>query len=365
MCERARDLVTAIVCALALAAPAAAQDAAAHIARLQARADSLEAARDAAEARLLALRPRERASAPLDLDTQRVGPVSIISESGEAEYARETTTRALAELGDVPTLASTALDSTYFVFVLDRGADVFDALDAGHRLVRIGLSSWLPRSSHAHIVATAVSAALASALPVDLRAWSGTAGIPVTRDALYREAYRSLLLSPSPAARACRDGIIARCADALSLTDPGASWERWYDEAALVEWALAQEERPGARACDSGRTLEACRAVIERGSGPPPPLRVVARTSLLALVLEEGGSEAWDRLAADSAGPIADRLAHAAGTDVDGLLESWRARVLAAGPAHSAGLGGSWVVTLVWVALLAAVASRSTRWRLG
>ena len=375
MCERRGTAAWAIAVALLLAQPAraqetdAAREAAPPIERLRLRADSLERAIALAEARVQALRPAAHVDERVALDTQRVGPIRVVSDRRQSGRAREIVTSALSELGDLPASAVRSLDSTYLLVAIG-GGTAFDENRADERSVQVSLPRWMPRSRQAWRVAQAIGVALGRALPEDLRTWSGFGGVPLNSDAMYRETYRSLALSTSPAARDCLDGDVARCLDALSLTAPGASWERWYDEATLVAWARTEAQRQYttgelAHACEAGRTLAACRALIDRRGGPPPPLPAIARVSLLAFVVEERGTSAWDVLVTDTTGALADRLAAAAGTDAAALIGAWRARVVAERPARFGELGGSSAATLFWVAILAALASRSTRWRLG
>lgn len=364
MCDARRVAAGVLALVALLAQPARAQQAGAAVERLRLRADSLERALAAAEARVEALRPPVRAEDAVVLDTQRVGPLMVIAERSERAYARETVTRALAAVGEIPDAARAALDSTYLF--LDPGGvpDELVRQVAGARVERVELPRWMPRSTHVRGVAQSLEVVLARALPADLRAWMGNARIPLASDAVYGEAYRSLALSASPAARACLDGDVARCLDALSLADPGVSWARWYDADFLVDWARSQPGSDALPRCESERTVAACRALMER-HGPPQPVGSLARASLLRFALEANGADAWRALTSDSAGPIIERVAAAADADAERLVGAWRERVIAARPARFAELGGSSLVTLLWVALLAALASRSTRWRLG
>lgn len=379
MCELRGMTAWAIAVTLLLAQPAHAQEtdaldngareADARLERLRLRADSLERTIALAEARVQALRPAARVDERGALDTQRVGPIMVVSDRRQSGHAREIVTSALAELGDLPASAVRSLDSTYLLVAIG-GGTALDESGADERSVPVGLPRWMPRSRQAGRVAQAIGAALGRALPQDLRTWSGFGGVPLNSDAVYRETYRSLALSTSPAARDCLDGDVARCLDALSLTEPGASWERWYDDATLVAWARTEAARQytsgeSAHACEAGRTLAACRALIERRGGPPPPLPPIARASLLAFLVEERGTSAWDVLVTDTTGALRDRLAAAAGRDAAALIGAWRTRVVAERPARFGELGGSSAATLFWVAILASLASRSTRWRFG
>jgi hypothetical protein len=84
---------------------------------------------------------------------------------------------------------------------------------------------------------------------------------------------------------------------------------------------------------------------------------------VLLAARDVGGSDALPRFFADTGVAVVPRLEAAAGLPLDSLLGSWRASVLAhRPPATTTPLGTQWLA-VVWVLGLAAVATRSTRWR--
>ncbi len=79
--------------------------------------------------------------------------------------------------------------------------------------------------------------------------------------------------------------------------------------------------------------------------------------------LRLGGRDAYRRLLANPAAPIADRLAAAAGVPHDSLVTVWRADVIASRPATVLLPTWRFAAALVWMALFAACGLRSSRWR--
>lgn len=371
MCSR--RLLSAALAALLLAAgqPASAQEHAAERARLRARIDSLLPVRDSLDAELDAARRRQLETPTNEvLDTQRVGPLTVVTEPALRDAARVLTERALASFGPLADEAGGALDSTVLLIETGRGTRAFDAmrLRPGHR--RVWLPRWRPASWRVDVIAHQVSAVLGDALSADLRNWLGGQGLPLENEAALREAYRALMSNPSPAVADCRAGRTERCIDALGLGDPGPRWSRWYSEPQLVAYALTQEPlrlatRELYAACDSARDAQTCGAYLFERGFPPVPFDPTTRRTFMTHVLELGGPAAWRRLTSDSAGTMHDRLVAAAGVPADSLFASWRSEVLAARPPHAAGLGGTLGLTLAWLAVALAFASRSTRWRLG
>jgi hypothetical protein len=372
MCSAARVAGAALALLLG-ALPLAGQQVSGERERLRARVDSLAALRAQVEARIEAAQARrmadlERFTEPLD--TQRVGPLTVISAPDQREVARIATEQALASFGAIAQASRAELDSIVLLIELGEATEAFDALarKPGHR--RIWLPRWRPAAWRADVVARTLGAVIAASLPADVHAWLGGGALIVRGDDALRAAYRDLVVHPSPAAQACRDGAPLRCADALGLTDPGPRWERWYAEPQVVLWALQQSPNGAAArdahgACARALTVDACRPWIEMRGAPPVPLRTETRRTLLLHAVALGDADAWRRLTTDTTGTVLERLVAAAGVPADALLGGWRADVLAARPPHAAGLGGSWLLTLFWLGVFTLFAVRSTRWRLG
>lgn len=219
----------------------------------------------------------------------------------------------------------------------------------------------------AHIGATEINAAQDSALRRWLQWTIDPRPQPRER---YAEVYVELVAAPWTAVRSCYGGDIAACGRALGLADAADPLDSWYgieDRRRLVEHAAATwglRRLPESRACVVQGDAASCDAALR--TVPPefvnPPLSGVARGLLTDVALELGGEGAYERLA-DGRGPIAARLASAAGVSTDSLVRAWRARAFADAPRPiTLRRAGAWAA-MVWAVTFAFLGLRSTRWR--
>jgi hypothetical protein len=214
-----------------------------------------------------------------------------------------------------------------------------------------------------HAADFVIRSALAEVLPGDVRAWLHGAGLQLRGGMDW--AYRDLATSNSVAAQQCFDDAIAACISALGLADAGRSWEAWYTPEQLRHDVRRRGLGPGrAAACIDARDDTACLEVVRAYGGPYPPLTGAVRGTLLAHALELGGAGSFARLLEDAAS-VGERLERAAGQPLPQIVSSWRARVQEGRPDMHAGVATAGAWTLAWLALLALLAMRSTRWRLG
>ena len=87
--------------------------------------------------------------------------------------------------------------------------------------------------------------------------------------------------------------------------------------------------------------------------------------AMLWLAVEGGGEGAWLRLLEDPEASPSEALQHASGMTPEELGLAWREEVLRHRPTTYAGsIPVHWSLFL-WIVLFAAMAMRSTRWRLG
>lgn len=162
-----------------------------------------------------------------------------------------------------------------------------------------------------------VLAVLTAELPEDVGAWMRGASLQPTRSMEW--TYRELATTTMAAGRRCFHSELDTCRAALGLADSAG----------------------GAGALSAG-----------------------TRASLLAYALEVGGDGSYARLY-DTAPDVAGRLVNAAGVPLDELVAGWRNAVQAARPDARAGMARTGFWTVVWLAGLALLAMRSTRWRIG
>lgn len=129
-------------------------------------------------------------------------------------------------------------------------------------------------------------------------------------------------------------------------------------------WAyrdLATSGHPEARRC-LDRHIPSC--VLAIVGDDAAEMNAHTRASLLRHALDVGGDGSWARLFVD-APDVSGRLSSAAGLPITELVSSWRAAVQEARPNVHAGVARAGLWTLLWLAGLALLATRSTRWRLG
>lgn len=208
-----------------------------------------------------------------------------------------------------------------------------------------------------------------------LAIWLGSQLRPALRPEDERVAvFLQLVTAPSLAVRGCFLGDIARCKDLLQIGDTTGLLERWYatpaEREALVVGLFEFYFSRGATAPTLERCRQhhddACTALLQ--SLPPrtlsPPLAHPARLLLVRDALHAGGREAYRRLVARPGTPIGDRLASAAGMDIDSLVVRWRNAALAARPKPLTLPWWARFAAIGWTAFFGFCALRSSRWRL-
>ena len=273
------------------------------------------AAAEAAERR----RAREAAAEPLPVtELVRVGPLGILALPEQTELAATLFEEVWRESFEGVS-GSPALTDHVFVF---RWAWMtaeplrVDPAATGHTAVRrVELTRrWAStRAAARSNVRNAIWAVLQSDFPEGspLREWIGAHRLPSGE-----RVSRLVALSPSDANRSCLAGRDDACLAALGLS--GAESSLPPDAPAMV-------------------LLEAVRL---------------------------GGPGAWERLLELADADPAEALAHAAGVEASSVAGAWRDSLLEQHPEIHAGLGGQAARALIWFLALAALAMRSTRWRI-
>src|SRR5881397_132889 len=205
--------------------------------------------------------------------------------------------------------------------------------------------------------------------------WLGAALRPTLRPQDERAVVFVLLVTaPSEAVRRCFLGDIARCKDVLQVGDSTGLLARWYvtpaEREALVTEAFTDYFARGATAPSLQRCRQhrddACTALLQ--SLPPGtlprPLAQAARLLIVREALRAGGRDAYRRLVTRPSAPIGERLASAAGMDIDSLVARWRNNVLAARPKPLTLPWWASFAAIGWTAFFGFCALRSSRWRL-
>ena len=179
--------------------------------------------------------------------------------------------------------------------------------------------------------------------------------------------YAELATAPWRSARECFIGRLDECRRALGISgeDPVLDWFDAADRRHYVEEYLKYLPASQSRyeAC-TGNDDAACVALMRLAPRvAAPPLSATTRALLLALALDAGGKNAFDRLLDSPTQPLGVRLAAAAGIPVDSLIGRWRSRVLAVRPKTVAADERVAWGAVVWSVLFALAALRSSRWR--
>lgn len=362
MCRRAWAFLLMTV---AWASAAEAQDT--TVARLRARADSLARAWREAGAFADLVDSLERARAGEGRDTIAVGALRIVTNPSPLPV-RQAAARAWPVIDSLyGTAAADLAQRPYLIRAVDPDTA------APRSVFHVGLE--VPWDLDEAAVVTFLLSNVPMTLPDPaLGAWLGAPLRPALRSQHDRATvYVQLVTAPSAASRRCFLGAIARCVDALGLSDAAGELGRWYPSAgerrALVTGSFAEFFNHGAtaaafRACASGSDAD-CTGLLRGlpGGALPKPLGYEARATLVYVALRLGGRDAYRRLLAKPSDPLAVRLAAAAGVPLDSLVVRWREDMMASRPATVLLPAWAFAVALAWTALFAGCGVWSTRWR--
>ena len=346
-------------------------------ARIQTLVPLVEEARveaEAAAAELLTF-TRRAAESIVALDTFAVGQMTIIAPVPDADRGRDLFQSAWETY--FAGIESASLQASTFTFqARDEPVPIFVEAETYSRHIEI--EWWQMRSDAVAVVASAIAFSINRELAESAMArW-------IMNDPLVdhdpAELYRRLATTPSRSVRECLAGNAASCTTSLGL------FEGTSIEASLAEWYTVDERRAlaiaggGVRSIGGGASaitdaaaqclddadVRACDAVLLVESRRDlTPLTGVVRASLVRHALGMGGDGAWARLVEARNRPIGEALEYTAGSGLDEIVATWNAWILAARPEVHASLGSRSFFALMWTVLFAAVAMRSTRWRLG
>ncbi len=326
------------------------------------------ASKEAAAARA-AREARERARSHPRTDTILVGPLRVIALPEQVGVAR-------GMFGDAWKTyesgfgTSAALSRTFFTFewsLVRREIYVSDDVR------RVEAPGYVRRSRVQRFILDAIGAALAGDYAGTRLAqewYGGPVDPPQDPAAIYRE----VAAGASKANRACIGGDAVGCEHALGLAVAGDPYSTLYtpeERRELVSRMYIAANSPQARLADECvRSQEACDELLAESAegsrvGYFSPLSMQARASLLWFALQRGGPGAWGRILAHPEASPEEALSEASGMGVAPLVDAWRSWLVGFRPARKAGLAASILSVLFWVLLLAGLAMRSTRWRLG
>lgn len=350
-------------------------------AELQARLDSLRPLVARAKSELEARETRderaahEAAAAVARVDTLRVGLVTVVTPVEQADVARELFTDVWEASYSLVRRSPTLERSTFaFQWSDDLVPIHLGPPDAQGRQHRIEPATWTRRARVEDEIREAIGVTLAVDLGAGATAVGRWAGANPWRARAMEEVYRRVATTQSRVTRSCLEGDTEACGSAMGLgpRPTPAPLEEWYtaEERRLLVtglWRLATRrlEPSGWSACVGAADTAACDRLLVLEGSDWTPLDGTVRATLLAYALERGGEGAWERLLADPGMTPIDALEHASGVPISELLSGWRARLVANRPDTYEGLAQRSGTTLVWTLFFAALALRSTRWRLG
>ncbi len=322
---------------------------------------------DARVARIDAAR-RIAAEEEASIDTLYVGGARVLTPSHQATATEavfnEVWEETFATLGASPALARTTIT---FQQGLGDPAPIHVEGDA-HEMV---VPAWRTSAQ----VKRDIRGALSQAMSHDVKGtpfggWLvGDAFAPDGMDATYRR----VAVTRSRATRACLGGDPKACGAAMGLgtTRDVQQLREWYTpeerRSLVADRYRAPSRRFGAiRArCVEREDYGACNDLLDDFRQDWAPLGPDVRESLVAHALEVGAPGGWERILEDPEMTPIEALERASGQPVDDLLSGWRKRLVESRPRGFEPLVPSSGRTLAWSLFFAALALRSTRWRLG
>lgn len=379
-------LHTSLVSAQQTPEPRTAAEIARHIDEMVPR---YEAARIALENALARQRAEEAREAHPTVDTIAVGPLHVVTPPDQVDLAARLFSEVWRE-SFANVTGSPELQRRFFTFQWKLSPEpiyMAEVLDAP--VSDIWLSRFRVRTQAA--VKERLRFEIAYALVEDfdrrsaLGAWlSGVRASDLDSDVAYREL--ALGASLGGPYRACLEGDVEACwtMNVLDAPDPHAALTDAFthgEKQAIVARVYSllnamqreQVERVGGSAqmvtCLEARTDEACPDALGRDiegyvrellTGGSNSLRWTLFFHAVAL----GGEGAWERALALADAPASEMLTTVSDMDRRGLTASWLAILEEARPVHAAFGGARWTV-FCWILIFLALASRSTRWRLG
>jgi len=323
-------------------------------------ADAEQAAQEARAARERASRPRLVTA----IDTVAVGPLRILTPPDQ-HRAAEGFFRDVWE-GYAPFVASSpSILRTTYVF---QWSNQLAEIPVNGTVGRVELGALRPASAVRFGVENVIATTLGTDLPPFVARWAGSS-VRAPTDEAARRAFLELATTASKATHDCLEASAVACWMALGLDLDDTPLDDWYTpeerRALVAAWLPGSRERqPLWTSCVESGSIPDCDEYLSRFRLYGPIQDRNARSALLWLALRAGGAGAWERLRADPGADPGDALRRASGLGTEELASTWRAWVLQGAPRTRAALDPHLLFSLMWIAALAALAMRSTRWRL-
>jgi hypothetical protein len=328
-----------------------------------------ESAADAAKARQA--EEARRQSAPVT-DTFDVGPLRVVTLPSERALG-DSLYREVWEHDYAPFVSwSPALAAKTFTF---EWATPLQPIYIQGDARRVQFQRWRLRSTLVHNIRQTVAGAIVGDLAgTRVGQWAEWPVAPASDGAWL---YRMMVAMPAKVDDECLRGDAHACWTALGLGLDAYPMDDWYSPeqrraivSRLFGYARERKTDPLWRSCVDDDDIASCDALLRgpkfgRGFWIEPLPTRAARAEMVWLALEAGGDGAWDRLRERPEMSPGEALAYASGLTRDQLASRWQAWLMAQRPPARATLDPSLLFTLLWMAVCAALAMRSTRWRLG
>lgn len=303
-------------------------------------------------------------------DTVRAGPLIVLTDSAGSPLLRNALDRLRAQLTDAlgPEHATT-LEGAVLVVRFGPRDPAWGRLIAGDaQFVQVPRGIATPQGLGRQL-AHGVRQILMTRGGRSMTAWRADLRPFDDPKPLFEATYIELATSHLPGAQHCFEGRLASCGYALRIvTDPDGPLDQAEGLPAFVEqryrWRANEPAlvRPFA-ACVGPRDPGACVAFLDLIGAEVPLLSTRARGTVLLASRTLAGAGAFAWFFADTGAALVPRLEAAAGVPLDSLLAGWRATILAHRPPPMGIPAGTQWLAVASVLGLAALATRSTRWR--
>ncbi|MEP7326284.1 MAG: hypothetical protein ABI836_10080 [Gemmatimonadota bacterium] len=310
------------------------------------------------------------------LDSLSVGPLRLLAPHQSIDFARRVGEAAWTALrGRLEDSVAMVLHQRRFVLIPEDPADSTQTKAQGY--ATLGTVLVVPGNRPASLTAleiiVPVYGDLWRTLDPSMREWlSGPVTPTLDTVAVSSSNYLELVTSGSPVARGCYQGRMEDCEEALGLVRPADPAMAWYSVEGRRELVgrLGQVLRTGVTRevftrCVVQHVDADCVALLHQDEAlVPPPLSGSLRASYLLTALKLGETGSLARLLGSSEeASVARRLELTAGTSLSTLTARWHSAVLAMrlNPIQlTASTAGA---SVVWMAGLLLLATRSSRWR--
>jgi len=316
--------------------------------------------------------------APRQVDTIRVGTLTVLAEHSAVDLVREATIEAWDRLSN-ELRSDTGLLVHKAVYFPKQGKGPSPVAQN----VVVGFS--LDDETHAdQVVAAIIGAAdkilirqvrgrIASWLPSPLLAELMSARSSRSGAAHFEWTYVTLVTSPRSMDRGCFVGRIESCKHALGINEVDDPVIELYDareRRRLVEeltWSRANvfgmaTLRHGCTAAGRDSDCIEYLEAVPRDMLPLPYTSGVRR-SLMRIAIEAGGDGSYGRLVRSDTSNVADMLESVSGLAVDSLVAHWYGAVMDARPAPTTITTALALSSVFWMVLFLLTATRSSRWR--